>query len=133
MNEQLTVQTVRTFLSQMIEQKRGHIVAISSLGGKFSFPLACAYCATKFGVKGFMSALYDELCVDGSDEFIKTTCVFPSFINTRKELGDLLDKTKELAPRMTPEYVATKIVEGIKTDALDVTVPASATYFQLIK
>lgn len=116
----------------MIKQKRGHIVAIASLAGKVTIPLACAYCATKFGVRGFMGALYDELCMDGTDEYVKTTCVFPSFINTRKELSDLLDQTDEMTPRMTPEYVAKAIVNGIKSNALDVTVPPSVTFLQLL-
>ena len=117
----------------MIENKRGHIVAISSLGGKLSFPLACAYCATKHGVRGFMDALYDELCVDDHDEFIKTTCVFPGFINTRKELSDILDQTQEVAPRMTPKYAAESIVRGILLDKRDVTVPTAAALLQIVK
>lgn len=117
----------------MIEKKRGHIVAISSLGGKVSFPLACVYCATKFGVKGFMGALYDELCVDDSDEFVKVTTVFPSFISTRKELTDILDKTKEFAPRMSPQYVANEIVKGMLLNRRDVTVPAGAWMLQILK
>lgn len=48
-----TKQTVRTFLDGMIERKRGHIVGISSLAGKTTFPCAIAYAATKHGVRGF--------------------------------------------------------------------------------
>lgn len=124
---------MRTFLDKMIEQKRGHIVAISSLGGKISFPLACGYCATKFGVKGFMGALFDELCAYNNDEYIKTTCVFPSFISTRKELSDILDQTGDIAPRMTPEFVADEVVKGILTDKRDVTLPSGAWMIQIIK
>lgn len=94
-------------------------MAISSLGGKISFPLACAYCATKFGVRGFMLALYDELCVDNSEKYVKTTTVYPSFINTRKCLGDILDTMGEFAPRMTPEYVAKEIVIGMDNITID--------------
>lgn len=94
-------------------------MAISSLGGKISFPLACAYCATKFGVRGFMLALYDELCVDHSEKYVKTTTVYPSFINTRKCLGDILDTMGEFAPRMTPEYVAKEIVNGMNNISID--------------
>ena len=117
----------------MIDKKRGHIVAIASLGGKITFPLACAYCATKFGVRGFMSALYDELCVDNSDEFIKLTTVFPSFINTRKELSDILDQTDEIAPRLSPQFVADEVVKGILLEKSDVTIPSSAWLLQVIK
>lgn len=125
--------TVRTFLNKMIDRKRGHIVAISSLSGKISFPLACGYCATKFGVRGFMNALYDELCAYENDEYIKTTCVFPAFINTRKQLGDLLDQIDEISPRMTPEYAADEIVKGMLLDKRDVTIPNGAWLMQIVK
>lgn len=131
-NDKIT-QTVRTFLGKMIEQKRGHIVAISSLGGKISFPLACAYCATKFGVRGFMWALFDELCIDNHDRFIKLTTVYPSFISTRKELTDILDSVKEVTPRMSPEFVADEIVKAILFNKKDITLPAGSWVLQIIK
>jgi all-trans-retinol dehydrogenase (NAD+) len=133
MNSKVVLQTVRTFLDKMIEKKRGHIVAIASLGGKISFPMGCGYCATKFGVRGFMNSLFDEICAYGHDKFIKTTCVFPSFINTRKELGDILDQSKEVAPRMSPEYVANEVVKGILFDRRDVTLPKGAWLMQITK
>lgn len=110
----------------MIERKRGHIIAISSLGGKVSFPLAVAYVSTKFGVDGFMSALFDELCLYNHEKFIKTTTVFPGFINTRKELGNILDEVGEIAPRMSSEYVADVIVKGILVNKKSLVIPTSA-------
>lgn len=126
-------QTVRTFLQSMIDKKRGHIVAIASFSAKITLPLAVAYCTTKFGVKGFMASLYDELCVDDTDEFVKLTTVFPSFINTRKELSDRLDQTDEFTPRMSPDFVANEVVKGILYEKADVTIPAGIWLFQFIK
>lgn len=60
-----------------------------------------------------MNALYDEICVEDSDEYVKTTCVYPVFINTRQELSDVLDTTIEMGPRLTADYTANVIVEGI--------------------
>lgn len=117
----------------MIENKRGHIVAISSLSGKITIPLACAYCATKFGVKGFMGALYDELCVENHERVIKLSTVFPGFINTRKELGDLLDQVDEIAPRMSPNFAADAIVKGILADKRDITIPSMIWLIQIVK
>lgn len=97
----------------MIERKRGHIVAISSMSAKITTPLATTYCASKYGVDGFMNSLYDELCVDDHDEYIKLTTVFPCFINTRKEIGELLDKIAKHSPRLEPDYVANLIVDGM--------------------
>jgi all-trans-retinol dehydrogenase (NAD+) len=129
----LCPQTVRTFLDTMIERKRGHIVGISSLGGKITFPLAVAYSSTKFGVQGFMGSLYDELCITNADQYVKLTTVYPSFINTRKELSDILDQTKELGPRMTPQYVANEVVKGILVEKSDITLPYGITCLQALK
>lgn len=117
----------------MIKQKRGHIVAISSLGGKITYPYGVGYCATKFGVRGFMQALFDELCASQDDKYVKTTCVFPSFIYTRKALGDILDEAVEVTPRMTPAYVADQVVEGILFNRRDVTLPKGAWLMGITK
>jgi all-trans-retinol dehydrogenase (NAD+) len=97
----------------MIQKKKGKIVAIASFFARVTSPLATVYSATKFGVDGFMDALYDDLCMDDNDEHIKLTTAYPYFINTRKELGDLVDKLEVILPRMMPEYVADKVVEAV--------------------
>lgn len=126
-------QTVRTFLDGMIARKRGHIVGMSSLAGKVSLPLGIAYSATKFGVSGFMQALYDELCAFNHDDYVKVTTIYPSFVNTRKDLADVLDKVDEMTPRMPPEYVADKIVDGILRNKRDVTLPTGSNFLTFIK
>lgn len=104
---------VKTFLPGMIARKRGRIVAISSMTAKMTLPMSTIYSATKFGVDGFMEALFDDLCLDDYDEFIKLTTTFPYFINTRKELGDLMDDVEDLVPRMSAKYVADVTVKGV--------------------
>jgi short chain dehydrogenase len=116
----------------MIERKRGHIVAIASLGSKITFPFAIGYCATKFGVKGFMEALYDELCFTKVDDFIKLTTVYPAHINTRKEFVEVMDQAKEASPRMSPEYVAEEVVRGILLNKSDVTLPYGISNILLV-
>jgi all-trans-retinol dehydrogenase (NAD+) len=97
---------VKSFLPGMISRRRGRIMAVSSITAKLSFPLASAYTATKFGVDGFMESLYDELCLDNYDDFIKLSTIFPYTINTRKELSEVFDTIEDPTPRMTPEFVA---------------------------
>jgi all-trans-retinol dehydrogenase (NAD+) len=75
----------------MIKRKRGHIVAIASIASYLGIPRACSYVATKYGVRGFMNALYLELCADGHDEFIKLTTVAPYFMTTRKEFNEIFN------------------------------------------
>jgi NAD(P)-dependent dehydrogenase (short-subunit alcohol dehydrogenase family) len=56
----------------------GHVIAISSGAGKRGYPNMSAYCASKFGLHGFMEALAAEL----ADERIKCTTVVPGGILT---------------------------------------------------
>ncbi|XP_070506481.1 estradiol 17-beta-dehydrogenase 11-like [Chironomus tepperi] len=116
---------VRKFLPSMIEQKRGHILGICSAAGKSTIPLAGTYCASKFGVNGFYRTLFDDICVYEYDKFIKITCAFPGFINTRNDLEKLLDETNQFIPRVQPEYAAEKIVEAMLLEKHEILFPFS--------
>lgn len=74
----------------MIKQKSGHIVGIASMAGIIAAPYMIAYGTTKHAITGFMGCLAEELIADGHGDYIKTTCVCPYFINTRKEIMDFL-------------------------------------------
>jgi hypothetical protein len=79
-----------------------------------------------------MTSLYDELCSFKNDDVVKTTTVYPMFINTRKELGDFLDSFEDPVPRLTPEEAANEIVVGILNNQLDVTIPSNASIMTFI-
>src|SRR5262245_2242766 len=49
--------TVAAMLPGMIERRRGHLVAISSLASFRGLPLMSAYCASKAGVSSFFDSL----------------------------------------------------------------------------
>ena len=73
-----TVNAVKAVVPTMIERKKGHIVTFSSvLGFAASFGYT-AYCAAKFGVRGFTDALRHELKPYG----IHVSCVFPQDTDT---------------------------------------------------
>lgn len=71
----------------MIKEKDGHILAISSMAGVLNTSYLICYSAAKHAVNAFMGSLADELILDGHD-YIKTTCICPYFINTRKAYID---------------------------------------------
>lgn len=104
----------------MIERKYGHIVAIGSFSGKVTIPYSVAYCTSKFGVTGFMSALFDELVVLGHDEYINTTTIYPSFVNTRPDIKEYVPKD---IPILSPENVAEEAVRGILRNQRNIYVP----------
>lgn len=62
----------------MIRQKSGHIVAISSIAGKFGFYLRSAYSAAKHALHGF----YESLMLEQEKNGIKVTIACPGKINT---------------------------------------------------
>lgn len=117
----------------MIERKRGHIVAVAAMGAKITFPLACAYISTKFGVRGLMSALYDELCIDNSDEFVKITTAYPHFMNTRKELSEVMKNVKITTPIMSSKFVADEVIKAMLRDKSEITLPKGIGLMQFMK
>ena len=65
-------------LPHMIRSKNGHIVVISSIVGKFGFPLRSGYAASKHALGGYFESLRAEL----HKENIDVTIVFPGRIKT---------------------------------------------------
>lgn len=53
--------TIQAFLDQMKKQRKGHIIALSSVAGLAGLPNLVPYCATKFAVRGMMEAVYEEI------------------------------------------------------------------------
>lgn len=52
-----TIRVTREILPYMIEQKSGHIINVSSILGKGAAPYRSLYCASKYGMEGFMESL----------------------------------------------------------------------------
>jgi short-subunit dehydrogenase len=61
-----------------LQQTRGRIVAISSLGGKLPIPYNTPYCASKSGLHGFFDALRIELTRSG----VSVTVICPYWVVT---------------------------------------------------
>lgn len=70
--------SVEAVLPGMIERKRGHLVALSSLASYRGLPLMSAYCASKTGV----NALFDSLAIELRQFNIAVTTVCPGWIRT---------------------------------------------------
>jgi len=77
-----TVTLTKSILPAFIQQKNGHIVIISSITGKFGFPLRSAYSASKHALHGFFEALRVEHLKD----HINVTIVCPGRIHTNISL-----------------------------------------------
>ena len=65
-------------LPLMKKANRGHIIAISSVAGRYGYPFNAAYVAAKHAVMGFIAALRTELV--GTN--VHATCICPAGIIT---------------------------------------------------
>lgn len=131
--------TTAAALPFMKQQKKGHIVNISSVAGKMAFPFNSAYVAAKHAVVGFTAALRAELVETGVD----ATVICPDGVATNwasvtegGPIGDIfvrgIQRSRQIAkergiplaplkPIMKPEEIATIIADVIRTpDRADV-------------
>jgi short-subunit dehydrogenase len=111
-----TVQLTKAVLPIMIAQQSGHIATVTSVVGKFGFPLRSAYSASKQALHGF----FESLRAENVKNNIKVSMVIPGRINTsisNNALGKdgkahgILDEGQ--ANSMSPDKAAPIIVRGI--------------------
>ncbi|MCD9017044.1 oxidoreductase [Parachryseolinea silvisoli] len=72
------IEVTRAVLPYMRKQRAGHILQVSSIGGRVGNPGLSIYQAAKFGVGGFSEALAKEVAPLG----IRVTCVEPGGFRT---------------------------------------------------
>lgn len=72
------LQMMRTVLPSMRQQRSGHILNLSSVGGFVSFGATGIYCATKFALEALSEALAKEVAALG----IKVTIIEPGAFRT---------------------------------------------------
>jgi dehydrogenase/reductase SDR family protein 7B len=120
-----TITLTKAVLPYMINQKSGHIVATSSISGRFGFPLRSAYSASKQALHGFFETLY----LENKQNNIKTSVLIPGRVRTNISFHALNAEGKEhgkmdegLANGITPEKAAGIILRGIKRNRREILV-----------
>src|SRR5712692_2665518 len=116
-----TVYGVKYFLPSLKQEKRAHIVNLSSVFGIIAPAGQCAYAASKFAVRGFTEALRHEF--EGTN--VGISCVHPGGIRTpiarRSRIGAGASASKreanierfERLARTPPEKAAERILRGV--------------------
>ena len=109
----------------MLERRRGHVVNIASLAGRFATPGAAVYGATKHAVVAFSEALYHELGPKG----ILVTSVNPGFSPTEG-----FPVTGPSFVRLDPDDVAKLIVDVVrKGTAPEISIPRTLAALQAFR
>lgn len=112
------MELARRLAPAMAERGGGHVVFVSSLSGKVASAGGSVYAATKFGLRGFATALRDELRGTG----VGVTTVFPGFISGAGMWADAGLSLPPGVPTRTPDDVARGVVRGIERDRAEVDV-----------
>ncbi len=117
-NLRAPIHLTHALLTQLQERGDGHLVFISSLSGKVASGGASLYAATKFGLRGFATALHDELDREG----IGVTTVFPSFISDAGMWADTGLEMRKGVGLKSPEQVAMAVIKGIESNRSEIDV-----------
>lgn len=123
-----TVALTKAVLPYMIRHKSGHILATSSISGRFGFPLRSAYSASKQALHGFFETLY----LENKNSGIKTSVIIPGRVNTSISYHALNAEGKEhgrldagQAKGISPARAAKIIIRGIEKDKREILVGKS--------
>jgi NAD(P)-dependent dehydrogenase (short-subunit alcohol dehydrogenase family) len=87
--------TVQAVLPFMRARRRGHILAVTSMGGLASFPGVSAYCGSKYALEGILEAVGKEVAAFG----IRVTAIEPGSFRT-----DWAGRSMVRTPRSVPDY-----------------------------
>ncbi|HEX3911031.1 MAG TPA: SDR family NAD(P)-dependent oxidoreductase [Solirubrobacteraceae bacterium] len=117
---------------EMVKRGRGHLLFMSSLNGKAATPLTSIYNATKFGMRGFASAIREDL----RSHDVGVSTIFPGFI---RDAGMFADSGTKLPPGVgtrTPQDVARATVKAIErnraeTDVAPLTLRLGSSFASL--
>jgi len=111
-----TIAFTKAILPYMIRRKSGHILATSSITGRFGFPLRSAYSASKQAIHGFIETLY----LENKSNNVRASVIIPGRVRTRISFHALDNKGNEhgkmdegQAKGISPERAAKTIVRGI--------------------
>lgn len=106
----------RLAIKHMIAAKSGHIGVVSSIVGKFGFPLRTGYSATKHALHGYFESLRAELYHDN----IKVAIICPGRVKTNISINALTEDGSSHSKMddgteagISAEYCARQIVKAI--------------------
>lgn len=108
-----TIYGAKAALEHMKRQDSGTIINVASIVAERAVPLLAAYCASKYGIKGFTQSLRLEL--EREKSRIKVSLILPASVNTplfNHARSKIRVKPMPLPPVYDPRVVADAIVHA---------------------
>jgi dehydrogenase/reductase SDR family member 7B len=131
-----TIALSKAVLPYMIRQKSGHILATSSISGRFGFPLRSAYSASKQALHGFFETLY----LENKESNVRTSVIIPGRVNTAISYHALTGEGKEhgklddgQAKGIPAEKAARIIINGIIKNKREILVGSTELFLLHIR
>ncbi|CAD5231217.1 unnamed protein product [Bursaphelenchus okinawaensis] len=121
---------VKQFLPRMIERGEGHIVATCSVAGHLGLAEIADYCAAKFGVRGFMESLYNQMVLLGHHN-IQFTTICPWYVKTPLLDGQVHNSLA--FPPIELDGLIDRMIQAIKLNEREVLYPAKLNVWMAIK
>jgi short-subunit dehydrogenase len=118
----------KAVLPYMIKQQSGHILATSSISGRFGFPLRSSYSASKQALHGFIETLY----LENKKNNLRASVIIPGRVRTAISIHALDSSGQEhgkldagQAKGLLPKQAAEIIIRGIKKNKREILVGKS--------
>lgn len=131
-----TIAITKAVLPYMIKQRSGHILATSSISGRFGFPLRSAYSASKQALHGFFETLH----LENKQNNVRASVIIPGRVRTGISFHALTAEGKEhgkmddgQSKGMLPEVAAKIIIRGIKKNKREILVGRGELFLLYIR
>jgi short-subunit dehydrogenase len=105
-------------LPEMLARGSGHVVNISSVGGKSGTAYDSVYCGTKAGLAEWAHGLRQELAGSG----VHVSTIFPTYVTEAGMFARFGVRAPWLAGSCTPHQVARAVVDAIERRRVEVIV-----------
>lgn len=123
-NLRSAIHLIKACATNMAKAGSGHIIATVSMGGIVSLKGCATYSASKFGLRGFMMGICDELKPLG----INVTGIYPSGVDTqmlRYEARNGGSNLNFVSTPLTTDAVAKGVIKAIHSKRLEIYLPYS--------
>ena len=122
------ISITKSVLPYMMKQKSGHIVVVSSIVGKFGFPLRSAYSASKHALHGY----YETLRAEQKSNNINVTIIIPGRVKTNISQNAILKDGSSYdkldtgqAQGISAQSCSIQIIKAIKKNKKEVLIGGS--------
>lgn len=121
----------KSFLPEMLERDRGHVVTIASAAGLVGVSRQTDYSASKHAAIGFGESLRAELRKSGKTG-VKTTIVEPYYVDTGMFAG-VKTRPRLMLPLLKENYVVEKTIKAIQRDTPELRLPPAIHLTPLLR